>query len=108
YLSEDESSVHPEYQSLYSGVMTGAETHREIGKPALISITVDQDLSKAASAPVRLIGHQVFYPTDTASTYINDLTRGPLASVVSGGSRDTGGSTAGAAGGYPNDWSGFP
>lgn len=108
FLLQDESAVHPDFMPLYSGVMVAAETHREPGKPATIAITIDQDLSKASTAPVRWVDHQQFYPGDTASTFINDLTRGPLATAISGGSRDTGGTQAGAAGGYPNDWTSFP
>lgn len=81
FLNESESAVLPEYTPMFSGVMVGAETQREPGKPALISVTCDQDLSKAQAAPVRWIDHQVFESGDTASTFINALNRGGIASA---------------------------
>jgi hypothetical protein len=79
FLEEDESDILPEIENLFSGVMTGAETERQPGKPATISITCDQDLGAPNKPPIRYIDHQVFYPGDTASSHINDLVRGPVA-----------------------------
>lgn len=107
FLNADEDSVLPEFTVLFSGVMVAAETQRQVGRPAVISVTCDQDLQHAETAPVRWIDHMLFYPDDTWSSFLTDLSRGPIGTAQSGGSRDTGGQTAGAAGGYPNDWTGF-
>lgn len=79
FLSADEASVLPEFEAMFTGVMVHAETSRQPGQPATISITCDQDTQKAFNAPVRWIDHQLFYPGDTASTFINDLVRGTIA-----------------------------
>src|SRR5688572_29455705 len=79
FLSADEASVLPEFEAMFTGVMVHAETNRQPGQPATITITCDQDTQKAYTAPVRWIDHQVFYPSDTASTFINDLARGQIA-----------------------------
>lgn len=81
FLSADESSVLPDFYVLFSGVMVGAETVRRPGQPALISVQCDQDLQKARSAPVRWIDHQIWYPDDTFSTFINSLSRGGVATA---------------------------
>lgn len=79
FLSSDEATVLPEFDVLFNGVMVGASAERQIGSAAQISVTCDQDTQKARSAPVRWSDHQVFYPTDTASSFINDLARGAIA-----------------------------
>lgn len=79
FLNQAESSVLPEFDSLFTGVMVHAETSRQPGQPATIAVTCDQDTQKARGAPVRLVDHQRFYPDDTASTFINDLVRGTIA-----------------------------
>jgi len=81
FLSADESSVLPDFYVLFSGVMVGAETVRRPGQPALISVRCDQDLQKARTAPVRWIDHQIWYPSDAFSTYINSLSRGGVATA---------------------------
>lgn len=82
FLNAAESAILPEIDAKFSGVMVSAETTRQPGQPATISVTCDQDTQKARTAPVRLIDHQVFYPGDTASTYINNMTRGPLSGTT--------------------------
>lgn len=84
FLSSDESSVLPEFYVLFNGVMVNAETIRQPGEPALIRVTCDQDLQKAQTAPVRWIDHSIWFPSDTASTFINSLARGPVATGVTG------------------------
>lgn len=79
FLSADESAVLPEIEPLFSGVMVAADTERQVGSPAVIRVTSDQDTQKRASAPVRWIDHQFYNPTDTASSFLNDLSRGALA-----------------------------
>lgn len=82
FLSADESSVGSEFYVLFNGVMVGAKTVREPGKPAVITITCDQDLQGARRPPARWADHQVFYPADTASTFMSELARGGLASAL--------------------------
>lgn len=82
FLAADESAVLPEFYVLYNGVMVSAETVRQPGQPALLRITCDQDLQKAQTPPVRWIDHQQWYPTDTASSFINSLARGGSATGV--------------------------
>lgn len=79
FLSEDEATVLPDFTVLFDGVMVSANTTRQTGQPAIISVTCDQDTQKAVGAPTRLIDHQVFYPTDTFSEFIIDLDRGGVA-----------------------------
>jgi hypothetical protein len=79
FLNAGESAVLPEYDVLFNGVMVAANTDRRTGAAATIAVTCDQDLQKARTAPLRLIEHQVFYAGDTASSFINDLARGPVA-----------------------------
>src|SRR5690606_11127974 len=78
FLNADEDSVLPEFTVLFSGVMVAAETQRQVGRPAVISVTCDQDLQHAETAPVRWIDHMLFYPDDTWSSFITDLSRGPI------------------------------
>lgn len=80
-MLDDESGVHPDFDVIFSGVMTGASSTRQSGQAAQITITCDQDLQNAQIAPLRWIDHQFFFPGDTASTFINDLSRGPIASA---------------------------
>jgi hypothetical protein len=84
FLSADESSVLPEIEPVFSGVMVSAEATRQSGQVAAFSITCDQDTQKARSAPVRWIDHAQFYPSDTASSFINSLSRGSVATAVQG------------------------
>lgn len=84
FLSADESAVQPEIQRVFSGVMVGASTHRQTGQAATITVTCDQDTQKARGIPVRLIDHQVFYPTDTATSFINSLARGAVGTGILG------------------------
>lgn len=79
FLNQAESSVLSDFEALFTGVMVNAATNRQPGQPATITITCDQDTQKAFNAPVRWIDHQAFYPTDTASTFMNDLARGLVA-----------------------------
>jgi hypothetical protein len=78
---EGGSYVSPDIQRMFTGVMVGASIQRQVGQPTTITLICDQDLQKAATAPVRWIDHQVFYPTDTASTFINSLSRGAIATA---------------------------
>lgn len=78
FLNAAESAILPEIEPLFTGIMVSAETSRQPGQPATIAITCDQDTQKARTRAVRLIDHQVYYPGDTASTYMNDLARGPI------------------------------
>ena len=84
FLSADESSVLPEIEPIFNGVMVNAETNRQSGQVATFSIVCDHDTQKARGAPVRWIDHQVFYPSDTASTFINALARGAVATAQQG------------------------
>jgi ethanolamine utilization cobalamin adenosyltransferase len=81
-LTADESGVLADFTVLFNGVMVGAEMSRQSGAPAIVTVTCDQDLGKVRHAPLRLIDHQFYFPTDTASTFINDLARGAKASAV--------------------------
>lgn len=80
FMNSDESAVLSDFEILFYGVMTSARTKRQTGQPSLISVTCDQDLQKARTSPIRWIDHQFFYPSDTASSFINDLSRGPISS----------------------------
>ena len=82
FLAADESSVLPEFDVLFNGVMVNAETRRIPGEGAIIQVVCDQDLQRARTPPVRWADHQVFYPTDTATSFVNDLNRGGIASAV--------------------------
>lgn len=82
FMQDDESDVEADFDVLFSGVMVKAQTSRQPGEPALVTIECDQDLGRASHAPVRWIDHQIFYSSDTWSTFINDLARGALATVL--------------------------
>lgn len=82
FLSEDESSILSYVEPMFSGVMVAMETKRQPGSPQLISITCDQDTQKAGGPPSRWIDHQSFYSSDTASSYINDLSRGSITAAT--------------------------
>lgn len=85
FLTADESSVLPEIEPMFSGVMVSAQTQRQPGDPAIISVTCDQDTQKANAAPLRWIDHQTHYSGDTATSHINDLSRGAIAGAAVGG-----------------------
>lgn len=84
FLNEAESAALPEFVTLFSGVMVAIETTRQSGQSATITVTCDQDLQKARRAPVRWIDHARYYPDDTFSAFINDLSRGPITGGWSG------------------------
>ncbi|HEX7080044.1 MAG TPA: hypothetical protein VF329_03425 [Gammaproteobacteria bacterium] len=84
FLTDDESAVASDFEVIFNGVMVAAESKRQEGQPAVISVTGDADLQKANAPPVRWIDHQVFEPGDTASTFINSLSRGGIASAREG------------------------
>lgn len=84
FLSEDEASVLTDFAVLFDGVMISAKTSRKSGNPATIAVTCDQDTQKSRGVPARWIDHQFHYPTDTFSTFINDLARGGIAGGRSG------------------------
>lgn len=79
FLNAAESAILPEVEPLFTGIMVGAETERQTGKPAMIAVTCDQDVQKAFSAPVRWIDHQTFHPSDTGSSFVNNVARGSTA-----------------------------
>jgi hypothetical protein len=81
FLQEEEDIVENEIQRMFTGVMVGASVQRQVGQPTTVTLICDQDLQKANTAPLRLIDHQVFYPSDTASTFINSLSRGGIATA---------------------------
>lgn len=82
FLADDESGVQSYVDRMFAGVMVAAESMRGGGQPGQITITCDHDLQKARSAPTRWIDHQFYNPTDTASSFINDLARGPVSASV--------------------------
>lgn len=88
FLAADEGSVGSEFYTLFNGVMVGAGISRQAGGPSVISIRCDQDIQKARPVPpARWIDHQRFYTFatspvtfDTATSFMNDLGRGGIAS----------------------------
>lgn len=78
YLAADHAGVLTDYMTLFDGVMTQAKTLRSPGEPSLISITCDVDTQKAFMAPTRYVDHSVLESGDTFSTYMLQLSRGPL------------------------------
>lgn len=78
FLSEDEGAVLPNIQRMFTGVMVNMTVQRQAGQPTMVTITCDQDTQKARTPPLRLVDHQQLYPTDTATSYINDLARGAI------------------------------
>lgn len=83
FLNEGESAILPEVERVFSGVMIGCAMTRQAGQPTVVTLTCDQDTQFAQMAPARLMDHQFFNVGDTATAFLNDLKRGPLAGVVS-------------------------
>jgi hypothetical protein len=79
FLTADESAILPEVERIFSGVMIGCSMQRQTGQSTMVTLTCDQDTQFAQMAPARLMDHQTFNPGDTATSFLNDLTRGPLA-----------------------------
>ncbi|KKL97943.1 hypothetical protein LCGC14_1829370 [marine sediment metagenome] len=59
-----------------SGIMVNMVTNRGKGA-ATVSITIDEDLGNAKSAPYRWIDHVLTYSTDTFSSYVVELANKP-------------------------------
>jgi hypothetical protein len=76
FLLADESGVSPYINRVFTGVMVGATMERQAGGASIITLTCDQDLQKASQSDARLIDHQFFYPGDTASSFMANLSRG--------------------------------
>lgn len=87
FMSADESAVQDDFETLFNGVMVGAELTRQPGSPAIITVHCDQDTSKAQRLPARWMEHQFYNSGDTATTFLNSLTRGGVASAQYDGSR---------------------
>jgi hypothetical protein len=86
FLTADESGVLADMDALFTGVMVSAETQRQTGKPSTISVTCDQDTQKARGVgPARWSDHLFFYPDDTGSSHLNNLSRAPIAAAERGG-----------------------
>lgn len=95
FLTEDDSGILPEVERVFSGVMVACQMSRQTpGQPTLVTLTCDQDTQFAQMAPARLMDHQFFNTADTATSYLNNLVRGPIA-----GSSLPGGSSPGGGGG---------
>jgi hypothetical protein len=92
FLTEDESGILPEVERIFAGVMVGCSMQRRTGQPTLVTLNCDQDTQFAQMAPARLMDHQFFNPNDTATSFLNDLVRGPIA----GGGTVTGGGPPGS------------
>ncbi len=103
FMNSTESAVLSYIDRMFVGVMTAASMQRITGSGGELTLTCDHDLQKARTAPTRWIDHQFYNPTDTATSFINDLARGPVtASIVTA----TTGETPGAAPDPPR-WRGF-
>lgn len=86
FMNSDESAVLAYVDRVFAGVMVSADMQRITGGSGELTLKCDQDLQKANVAPTRWIDHQFFHPTDTASSFINDLARGPSTAAVKGSS----------------------
>lgn len=84
FLAADESAVLSYVDRMFTGVMSSASMKRGADGGGQITIVCDQDLQKARNAPVRWIDHQLFVAGDTASSFINDLTRGAVTASRAG------------------------
>jgi hypothetical protein len=95
FLVEDDSGILPEIERIFTGVMIGCSMQRQTGRPTLATLVCDQDTQFANMAPARLMDHQFFNPSDTSTSFLNDLVRGPIAggSVVNGGGGGGGGAS---------------
>ena len=75
-LDNDQHSVVADPVRIKTGVMTKMQVHR--GKDtATVSVTIDQDLGNARSAPFRWIDHSRLFPSDDWSVFITRLANRP-------------------------------
>ena len=81
FMDADEASVQADFDTLFNGVMVGAELSRQPGSPAIITVHCDSDLSKARFTPARWADHQFYNSGDTATTFLNSLSRGGVSSA---------------------------
>ncbi len=85
FMAADESAVLSYVDRMFTGVMSSASMKRNPDGGGQITIVCDQDLQKARGAPLRWLDHQFFVAGDTASSFINDLTRGAVTASQSPG-----------------------